>query len=218
MSDSNTLSHHIEEYRAGFTQKVPEDIREVMANATAALDASGITDQAPKVGEELSNFSLSDQNGSTVSLDELAAKGPTIITFYRGGWCPYCNLELRAYQEVLTDIHAAGGQLVAITPELPDNSLSTIEKNELGFTVLSDVNSTYAKSIGIVFSLPEELRPIYQNFGINLEAHNGEGQFDLPLAATFVIDSDKTIISAFVEADYTQRQEPNEVLSVLRDL
>ena len=140
------------------------------------------------------------------------------MTFYRGGWCPYCNLELRAYQAVLPEIKAAGATLVAITPELDDASLSTSEKNELEFEVLTDANSDYARELGLVFTLPERLRPIYESFGINVEEHNGEGQFDLPLAATFVVDVDGSIARAFVDADYTLRAEPSDVVEVLRSL
>jgi len=140
------------------------------------------------------------------------------MTFYRGGWCPYCNLELKAYQDQLTNIKAENATLVAITPELPDVSLSTAEKNALEFEVLSDVNSDYARSLGLVFSLADELRPIYLSFGIEIEKHNGEGQFDLPLAATFVIAQDGTVASAFVDADYTTRQEPAEVVAALKTL
>ena len=140
------------------------------------------------------------------------------MTFYRGGWCPYCNLELRAYQAVLPEIKAVGAVLVAITPELPDASLSTSEKNELEFEVLTDANSDYSREIGLVFTLPARLRPIYETFGINVEAHNGDGQFDLPLAATFIVDVDGSIASAFVNADYTVRAEPSDVVEVLRSL
>lgn len=210
-----TLQQAIADYRAGFKAKVPEDIQQTMANATQALLESGISDAAPKQGEALASFTLSNQLGETRSLEQLLEQGPLVITFYRGGWCPYCNLELKAYQDVLPELKQAGANLVAITPELPDQSLSTAEKNALQFEVLSDPQSRYAKELGLVFSLPEELRPIYLSFGIDVEAHNGEGQFDLPLAATFVVAQDKTIISAFVDADYTKRQEPSEIVALL---
>ena len=115
-------------------------------------------------------------------------------------------------------IHQAGGQLIAITPELPDQSLSTAEKNALQFQVLSDTNAAYARQLNLVFTLPEALRPIYAGFGIDIEAHNGNNQFDLPLAATFVIDQDGTIAHAAVDADYTQREEPSVVIDALTAL
>jgi len=208
----------INDYKTGFKEKVPADIQALMLQATQNLADTGITLKAPKTGEKLPEFSLSNPQGNLVTSTELLKNGPLVITFYRGGWCPYCNLELREYQKHLDEIKALGATLVAITPELPDASLSTSEKNELQFEVLSDVNAEYAKNLSVVFSLPEELRPIYLSFGINVEEHNGEGQFDLPLAATFVIKQDGTVASAFVEANYTLRQEPSEVIETLKTL
>ena len=108
--------------------------------------------------------------------------------------------------------------MVAVTPELPDSSLSTVEKNELDFEVLSDVNSDYARELGIVFTVSEELRPLYESFGINIEKHNGKGQYDVPLASTFIIDVNGTISYAFVAVDYTLRAEPEEIIAELKSL
>ena len=213
-----SLQDNIAEYKAAFVQKAPQNVQELMKQVTQELADSGIVDKAPKVSEKILPFSLSNQHGDTVTLEALLEKGPVVLTFYRGGWCPYCNLELKAFQDQLANIKGENGTLVAITPELPDSSLSTAEKNALDFEVLSDVNSDYARSLGLVFSLAEELRPIYLSFGIEVEKHNGEGQFDLPLAATFVIAKDSTVASAFVTADYTARQEPAEVVAVLKTL
>ena len=211
-----SLQTDIEQYKAGFVEKVPVDVRELMMQATKDLADSGIVEKAPKVGEQLPSFTLTNQLNEQISLESLTAKGPVIVTFYRGGWCPYCNLELAAYQQALSEIEAAGATLVAITPELPDASLSTAEKNALKYQVLSDVDATYANELNLVFSLPEELRPIYLSFGIDIEKHNGPGQYGLPLAATYVLDQSGKITSAFVDADYTKRQEPSEVVAVLK--
>lgn len=213
-----SLNEKINEYKAVFKEKAPKNIQELMQQTTAALAESGITLKAPKINEIMPEFSLPNHKGNNVSLSNLLEGGPVVVTFYRGGWCPYCNLELREYQKSLEEIKSLGTTLVAITPELPDASLSTSEKNELAFEVLSDVNAEYAKDLGLVFSLPDALKPIYLSFGIDVEAHNGQGQFGLPLAATFVIAKDGTIASAFVDADYTLRQEPSEVISVLKTL
>jgi peroxiredoxin len=213
-----SLQEQITDFKAGFIQNVPKDIQELMGAATKTLVDSGIGKQAPKISETLPTFVLPNQNGQTINLTDLLAKGPVVVTFYRGGWCPYCNLELKAYQEQLANITAENATLVAITPELPDASLSTIEKNEMKFEVLSDVGAQYAKSLGLVFTLPEVLRPIYLSFGIDVQGHNGDEQFDLPLAATFVIAQDGTIAGAFVDADYTTRQDPTEIVTLLKTL
>lgn len=213
-----SLTKQIEAFRADFLPKVPEAALEMMNNATAELEASDITDAAPKTGDQLPGFSLHDQNGQIVTLGALLTDGPVILTFYRGGWCPYCNLELKAYQDILEEINALGATLVAITPEQPDASLTTAEKNALQFRVLSDEGAAYARSLNLVFTLPESLRQIYQNFGIQVEAHNGVGQFDLPLAATYVVSQSGEIVQAFVDADYTRRQEPSVALEALKAL
>lgn len=195
---------------------IPENIQAKMRDAIESLAGSGIVEAAPKVGDKLPEFELGNQNGEKIKLSSLLADGPLVVTFYRGGWCPYCNLELRAYQNVLPEIHAAGADLVAITPELPDSSLTTAEKNELDFEVLSDVGSKYAHELGVVFTLPDELHDIYVDFGIDPQKYNGTEVLELPLAATYVVSQSGVIVYAFVDADYTRRGEPTDVLQVLQ--
>jgi peroxiredoxin len=213
-----SLTEELAEFKKGFLENAPKNIQELMAKATETLENTGIAQKSPKKGDVLSAFSLPNHQGDEVALANLLKDGPVVVVFYRGGWCPYCNLELAAFQKSLADITALNASLVAITPELPDASLSTKEKNLLAFDVLTDKNAEYAKSLGLVFTLPEELRPIYLSFGIDVEKHNGSGQFDLPLAATFVIAQDGTIASAFVDTDYTLRQDPSSVIEVLKSL
>lgn len=213
-----TLQVEIDNFKAAFKKNVPEDVQALMKSATDDLENSGITQKTPNIGDKLVSFALPNHLGNEIKLDDLLAKGPVVLTFYRGGWCPYCNLELKAYQDILDDIHAQGATLVAITPETPDNSLSTIEKNGLNFEVLTDEGAAYAKTLGLVFSLPNSLRPIYEKFGIDVQKHNGEGRFELPLAATYIIKSDGIISYRFVDADYTKRAEPADVLAALRNI
>jgi len=198
--------------------RVSDDIKATQLADLDALAKSGIIEAAPQVGGRLKDFSLPNHKGEVVSLAALRKQGPVVISFYRGGWCPYCNLELRAYQAILPEIKANGATLVAITPELPDESLTTAERNELAFEVLTDRNSDYGREIGIVFTVSEAIRSIYKGFGIDLEKHNGKGQYDLPLAATFVVDTDGTIVLAGVNVDYTVRTEPADVLASLKTL
>ena len=213
-----SLEKDLADLKAQNVAKIPKDALAVMMKANEDLSASGIVDRAPKKGEQLKAFELPNQTGEQRSLASLREKGPVVVTFYRGGWCPYCNLQLQTYQKMLPSIKAAGATLVAITPETPDASLSTAEKNELAFDVLTDADAAYARDLGLVFTLPEEVRPLYKNFGIDVEAHNGKGKFDLPLAATFVVDTDGTIVFAMVDADYTHRAEPAEIVAAVESL
>ncbi len=209
------LHEQLTERRNVSAQNLPAEIHQVIISETKVLKTKALEQYAPKPGDIFPTFTLKNQSGHETRMVDLLLKGPVIVTFYRGGWCPYCNFELRGYQKVLDQITAAGASLVAISPELPDASLTTIEKNELKFNVLSDPTAEYAKSLGIVFTLPESLKPIYAEFGIDVEQHNGPEQFDLPLAATFIIDFSGKVIFADVNADYTYRAEPSEVVRLL---
>nr|WP_320117454.1 peroxiredoxin-like family protein [uncultured Marinifilum sp.] len=198
--------------------KLPSEVRLKVLEDLEILEGSGIVKRIPKKGDKLLDFNLTNHLGTNVNLSTLRAKGPVVITFYRGGWCPYCNLELRAYQDILPEIKALGANLVAITPENPDESLTTSERHNLEFEVLTDDKSEYAKQLGITFTISEEIRPIYKAFGIEIEKHNGIGQFEVPLAATFIVDSDNTVLFTFAKADYTFRAEPADILKELTSL
>ncbi len=198
--------------------RLPQESLAVMDKATSTLAASGITDTSLPVGAAAPDFTLPGVNGEQVSLAKLLTDGPVVLAFYRGGWCPYCNLELRALQAALPDITAAGATLVAISPQLPDNSLSTAEKLELAFPVLSDVGNVVAREYGLVFSLPEDLRSVYDGFGIDLPAANGDQTFELPVPATFVIDRDGSVAWRFVDPDYTHRGDPADVIAAVKAL
>src|SRR6266481_2630575 len=154
---STTLSQQLEEYRAGWMQRVPADRRAAMERHIAHLSETGIGRNAKQAGEQAPKIILPDAHGNAFDVAALLAKGPVIVTFYRGGWCPYCNLELRAYQAVLPRIVAAGASLVAISPEKPDDTVSTAEKNGLTFAVLSDVGQNVGKAFGLVYAFTDEL-------------------------------------------------------------
>jgi peroxiredoxin len=213
-----SLQQELEQFRTEFMGKVPAEIREAMTKADLALAASGIKEQARKANDAAPLFTLNDARGRAVALSDLLQRGPVVVSFYRGGWCPYCNLELRALQMVLPQIQALGASLVAISPQTPDQSLSTAEKNALAFPVLSDTGSKVAKAFGIAFDLAEELRPIYTRFNHALPDVNGDDSWVLPIPATYVIDSDGRIALAFVDSDYRVRLEPAQVLSALTSL
>lgn len=213
-----SLTDILAKQQADSRSKLPQEVRDTMSTATANLAASGILDSAIHLGDTAPDFVLPNATGAEVRLSELLAKGPVVLSFYRGQWCPYCNLELRALQQALPEIVAAGATLVAVSPQTPDNSLSTVEKHELTFEVLSDVNNEVGRRYGLVFRLPEQLHSIYTSFGIDLPAHNGNKTFELPIAATYVIDSDGTVAHAFVDADYTKRLDPVDILATLKHL
>jgi peroxiredoxin len=212
------LQEQLNTYKKESQAKASKEKLASMMEYTKILSESGLIDKAPGVGDKLKGFTLSNHLGEKKTLPDFYKKGPVVIIFYRGGWCPYCNLQLRAYQEVLPQIKAAGASLIAITPELPDASLTTSEKHNLEFDVLSDPGSEYARELGIVFTLAENIQKIYLENGLDVEKHNGSGQFDLPFTATFIIDGQGTITYAFVDTDYTKRAEPADVIKELESL
>lgn len=213
-----TLKFELDTFRAEFMAKQPAEIRDAMTRADLELGSSGILDRALKAGDRAPDFTLREARGGELSLANTLARGPVVLNFYRGGWCPYCNLELRALQRALPDIERLGATLVAVSPQTPDESLSTAEKNDLAYPVLSDVNSTTALAYGIAFDLAKELRPIYALFGHALPDRNGDESWTLPIPATFVIDRDGTIVLAYVDVDYRNRLEPTEVIAMLETL
>ena len=212
-----SLASLLDEKKQPFLQKADSA---KIADYDAGLEAvkkTGILSTALNVGDTVIDFNLPDQNGEAISLYQLLDDGPVVLTWYRGGWCPYCNMTLAFLQERLPEFEAANGQLVALSPELPDSSLSTIEKNELNFTVLSDVGNKVARQYGVVFKLTDAVAQRYQK-GFNLHAYNGDETDELPLAATYVIDADGVIRYAFLDVDYRNRAEPSDILEALHQL
>jgi peroxiredoxin len=184
------LTQDLANLAAQITDQMPADVKTKMAAATQDLANSDLIDSSLKAGDCIPAFTLPNATGQQVDINELLKSGPVVISFYRGEWCPYCNLELRALQQALPKIQSQGANLVTISPQTPDLSLSTAEKHNLSFEVLSDVGNQVARQFGLVFTLPESLRPIYQAFGIDLPAHNGDQSFELPVPATYVVNTD----------------------------
>jgi len=213
-----SLKAELEAFRVEFMTKVPPEIRDAMTRADQELLESGVLKRAIKAGDRAPDFTLPDARGSSVRLSSLLEKGPVVLSFYRGGWCPYCNLELRGLQRSLPEFVGLGASLVAVSPQTPDESLSTADKNELEFSVLTDTNSRTAKAFGIAFDLAENLRPIYARFGHALPDMNGDDSWVLPIPATFIIDQNGIVALAFVDVDYRNRLEPSEIVTVLQTL
>ena len=213
-----SLKAILEETAAASVNRIAPEALEVIMQSAAELEAKGIGNTALKAGDQLPDATLVDANNNSVSISSLLSNGPLIINFYRGGWCPYCNFELKAYQELLPEITALGAQLVAITPEKPDNSLTTIEKNELKFPVLTDAGNAFANALGITFELPIALQKVYAGFGLDLPSVNADSGWMLPIPATLVVSKDGQIALSHVDRDYTKRFEPSEALAALRKL
>ncbi|MBH0012528.1 AhpC/TSA family protein [Pseudoalteromonas sp. NZS100_1] len=210
-----SLKAQIDAYNVQKDAKLPADVLALMNTTNEELIAQHIKDNALQIGQKVENFSLANHKGEKIELADLLKKGPVIISFYRGGWCPYCNLELKALNDYLPQFKTQNAQLVAISPQLPDETLSTAQKNDLEFDVLSDVSNKVAEQFGLLFTLDERIQALYTQFGIDFEHYYGDKSFKLPLPATYVINQDGVITYAFLSEDYTLRAEPIDVMAAL---
>ncbi|MDP6041333.1 MAG: peroxiredoxin-like family protein [Candidatus Latescibacteria bacterium] len=213
-----SLAKDLDTIRSQGQVGMPSDALAAIQDSVKDLSRSGIVARSLKVGDQVADFELPNAVGQTVGLYETLKEGPVVITFYRGGWCPFCSAELEAYQGVIDGIRALGATLFAVSPQLPDQSLSMTEKQDLTFEVLSDIHNDVARQFGIVYHVQDELQAVYEDLGLDLPAFNGDDSFDLPVPATFVVDAGGVIRLAFVDPDYTRRLDPTDVLSVLRSL
>jgi peroxiredoxin len=219
MSDHLT-TQELDSLRAKYRGEIiPGPTLSVMDAETEVLRASGLEDRALKPGRLAPDFMLPDPKGRLVRLHSLLSQGPVVLVFYRGGWCPYCNLHLRGFQRALPKLKKFGAQVVAVSPQLPDYSLTTQAKAQLTFPVLSDVGNKVASRFGVVFQLSEELQELYRRFGHPLDLFNGpDGEQHLPVPGTFLIDRKGRIRLTHVDADYTRQLDPDDVVTKLSRL
>ena len=189
-----------------------------LADATAMSQSAELTAHALREGAPAPRFTLPNALGQPVALDKLLAQGPVVVTFYRGAWCPYCNVQLKAYQDHLAEMQALGASLVAISPQSPDGALTMREKHDLQFEVLSDAGNVVARQFGLVFTVAAGIQEVSLQVGSDLTKANADGTWDLPVPATYVLDRAGIIRLAYVEGDYTQRLEPARIVAALRAL
>jgi len=209
------LTEAIDAYNAEKSKQVPSEILETMARATAEVKAAGIEDRAVRAGDRMPDFELPNQYGELRRFSDYLEESLVVLNVYRGGWCPYCNLEMKALHDALPQIEAHGARLVGMAPETPDNAMATAERHRIRIDILSDAGNRVAKRLGLVFELPEVLRPIYRGLGIDIPAYNGDDSFMLPVPATYIVRRDGVVAHAFVNSDYTQRMEPEEIVTRL---
>lgn len=216
-----SLQARLDAFKADFEAgkppySVPRSVIETMHRATAELKATGQAERARHVGDKAPAFTLKDADGNVVSSEALLAKGPLIVSFYRGVWCPYCNMELQALQAALPEFEKLGASLVAISPQTAPNSRKSMRENKLSFPILSDVKGETGAAFGLRFALPDYLVELYKSLKSDLPTFNDDPSWSLPMPARYVIGQDGTILYAEVNPDYTQRPEPAALLPVLR--
>ncbi len=210
-----SLKAQIDAFNVQKEANLPADVLALMNTTNEELIAQHIKNNALQVGDKVENFTLANHLGKNVELVDLLKKGPVMISFYRGAWCPYCNLELKALNDYLPQFKTKSAQLIAISPQLPDQTLTTAQKNKLEFDVLSDVGNKVAQQFGLLFTLDKRIQELYTGFGIDFEQTYGDKTYQLPLPATYVINQNGIITYAFLNEDYTLRAEPSDVMTAL---
>jgi peroxiredoxin len=216
-ADSATsLKDKIDTFMQGASKQAPPEILAGLGAEIKKLAESGIARHALQVGAKAPDFTLPDAHGKPVTLSTLLAKGPAVVTFYRGGWCPFCDLQLRAYQGALGAIHDLGAELVAISPQTPDYALSDVEKKQLTFPVLTDKGNRVARDFKLVFSLSDALRTLQTHFGSVLPKFNGDDSWELPMPGTFVLDQHRVVKFGSVDPNWIVRVEPAAIIGALR--
>lgn len=194
-----------------------DEERNVMAQAGARL-AKNMPDPGIAIGKLAPDFTLSDAYGKKINLQQALKEGPVVLVFYRGAWCPFCNLHLHALKQRLPEFKQHNAQLIAITPQTPDKSAEQIKKSELGFTVLSDLDSQVMKNYKLYFELEPKLINIYKRVGLDVEEFNGKSRAVLPVPGTFVIDKTGIVRAMQADTDYKKRMEPEDIIQALKKL
>ena len=212
------LQQQIDEFIAEGASWLPADLLQDLLRPIGQLINSGAAENALKEGAQAPDFALPDAGGNAVRLSHLLAQGPVVMTFYRGQWCPYCHLALRAYQQALPHMQARGASLVAISPQMPDHSHAMAEKLELTFAILSDMGNQVARQFGLVFTIDEAVRRAHKQVCADLPAFNGDNSWELPMAGTFLVDQSGAVRLAFVHPDFTRRLDPLVVIARLNEL
>ena len=196
---------------------IPPEIDAMVDRMVDGLRVDGST-PGIEVGARAPDFTAPDAQGTPVRLSERLAEGPVVLAFYRGDWCPICNIQLRALQQALPAINAAGASLVAVNPQAPDQSAGLVDQHGLGFTVCSDLDQSISDAYRLKFALTDELRTLYEQFDMALTKENADGSWDLPVPAVFVVDRDGHVRARHVDPDYRVRMEPADVVEAVRAL
>jgi len=213
------LQEQLDAKKTAFEAKASEETISEYNKGVKTVQQSGMLKNALNVGDTAPDFTLTNAIGKKVTLSSLLKDGPVVMTWYRGSWCPYCNISLRSYQENLPKIKAAGAQFIALTPELPDKSLPTSKKHALEYEVLTDLNNQVAKQFKIVFEMTPWVSNAMEKFA-GLKNYNGKDYDNktLPLSATYIITPDRKIAYAFLDAEYRNRATPTQIIEKLAKL
>ncbi|MGH9537959.1 MAG: peroxiredoxin-like family protein [Terriglobales bacterium] len=211
-ADTRSLHEIFAERKQLIARYVPPETQAVHRRVIEDLKKAHLGQNALAVGAKAPAFELSDQAGKAISSADLLSKGPLVISFFRGRWCPFCVGQLEAMNLILPQIEHAGAALLAISPQTVQQSFFMVDQHKLGFPLLSDAGNQVARQFGLVYRVPDEQQAIYRRAFINLPFANGDDSWELPIPATFILDGDGTVLYASANEDYTERPEPGEII------
>ncbi|RKR07981.1 peroxiredoxin [Maribacter vaceletii] len=212
-----TLTEQLKQVKDTVMMRMPESIIQTFKEAIEEINTNRLKEKALQIGDTITGFSLININGNTVKLEDVFNSEYLVLNFYRGGWCPYCNMELREYERLKDDFKNAGADIIGISAEVPTLASQTKDKNTLSFPVLTDKDAEFMKAIGIVFQLNEKAKKDYVGFGMDFTQIHGNENYELPVPAVYIIDKNRKVIFVHFEADYMTRIEPKEVLNFIKN-
>lgn len=212
-----SLNDQLNALTAKLRAMVPAERLAVIDRAAEELSQSGLAERARQTGDQAPSFELPDGDGMPWRSEDLLRSGPLVIVFYRGRWCAYCNAQLSALQEIHPKLAEAGASLVAISPQTQKHSYMTRDMHKLRFPVLSDAGNQVARKFGLVYRLSPEMQAMYESIMTKLPGYNGDQSWELPLAASYIIQSDGKISWSRIDADWRKRPEPEELLGIVTD-
>lgn len=214
---AESVSEKLEARKNSFSAKADPQKRADYEEGIELVRQSGVLEKAVNVGDKAPDFALPNATEKEIKLSNLLAQGPVVLIWYRGEWCPYCNIHLEDIQNHIEKFTELGAQVVAISPETPDRGWTLQDKLAIKFHVLSDVKNMVGQEYGIVYELPEKIAEYYQE-GFDLHAKNADDSNLLPLAASYVIGQDGVITYAYLNADYRERAETSALLEELKKI
>lgn len=217
-SGTTSLSDQMAKARDEFIASQSEEDKMIIGAAMEKLMGSDFGSKALVVGDDIPQFILPNAKGDKISIVDRLENGPVVLSFYRGGWCPFCNLEFMALSDALSEINGLGASLIGISPETPDVAQETVSRHNLPFEVLSDVGNEVIKQFGLFTEVYEEMRPLYLQWGLDIPAANGDEKWEIPIPATYIVDKQGVIRAAYVNKDYTQRMDPGDIIAELKKL
>jgi peroxiredoxin len=213
---SKAAAKYLEKSKEAMKKMAPEDLA-IMKKAGDDL-ARTMPKPGLNIGDKAPDFSLPDPDGNLVTLSDSLEKGHVVLVFYRGAWCPFCNMHLAVLNQSLAEIKRNGGQLLTVTPQKPDKSAAQIKKAGYPFPVLSDLDSSVMKAYNLYFEMDPQLVSVYNKLKLDIAEYNGEGRYVLPVPGTFIIDKNGIIRAQHATTDYKERMEPADIISELKKL